>query len=140
MGMPFSKEIRGRTMARITRYRITRYLIELLLPLPTLLLLASVDDPFAVEAANCGKGAAMVAQAGLPNLTPTIPVIPAPQPTPQPGMLPAPAVRPPETRLECPKAAYIDCMPIVNGTQRPMCTKEYLEWARAHCPGVQVVY
>ena len=119
---------------------ITRYMIDLLLPLLTLLLLASVDNHFTAEAANCGNGPAMVAQVGRPDLTPTNPVNPPPQPTPLPGTVPAPAVQPPETRFECPKSAYIDCMPIVNGTLRPMCAKEYLEWARAHCPGVQVVY
>ena len=118
----------------------TRYLIELLLPLPTLLLLASVEDPFTAEAAKCGNASAMSAQVGHHDLTPTIPVIPAPQATPQQGTVSAPVVQPPEARFECPKTAYIDCMPIVKGTQRPMCTKEYLEWAKAHCPGVQVVH
>ena len=61
----------------------TRYLIELLLPLPTLLLLASVEDPFTAEAAKCGNASAMSAQVGHHDLTPTIPVIPAPQATPQ---------------------------------------------------------
>jgi hypothetical protein len=81
-----------------------------------------------------------VGPSGGPSLTPTIPVIPAPQPTPQQGAGPAPAVQPPEARFECPKTRYIDCMPVIQGTQRPMCTKEYLEWAKAHCPDLQVVH
>jgi hypothetical protein len=96
--------------------------------------------PSAANAEGRGVLLAQSLPAGGPSLTPTIPVIPSPQPTPRQGAGPAPAVQPPEVRYECPKTAYIDCMPMIHGTNQPMCTKEYLEWAKDYCPGVQVVH
>jgi hypothetical protein len=67
-------------------------------------------------------------------------VIPDPQPAPESQLGPAQAVQPPKTRFVCPKTRYIDCMPSIGEAKRPLCTKEYIEWAKAHCPDVQVVY
>ncbi len=39
----------------------------------------------------------------------------------------------------CPHTTYINCMPPVPKERRPMCTREYLEWMKEHCPGVRVV-
>jgi hypothetical protein len=52
-----------------------------------------------------------------------------------------PAVEAPDARrYACPAREYIDCMPPIGKSNRDLCTREYLEWAKSHCPGVKVVY
>ncbi|OPY93444.1 MAG: hypothetical protein A4E73_00115 [Syntrophaceae bacterium PtaU1.Bin231] len=46
----------------------------------------------------------------------------------------------PEPRKACPQTPYINCMPPVPEKNRSMCSREYLEWLKEHCPGVKVVY
>ncbi len=72
----------------------------------------------------------------------TAPVVSAQPPAPAPDSQPiTPAVEPPEGRkFECPKTRYINCMPPVQEIFKPMCTEEYLEWAKRHCTGFEVVY
>ena len=56
---------------------------------------------------------------------------------------PNPPVPPPDARpvaYECPRTKYINCMPPIQGEARALCSPEYLEWVRVHCPGVEVVY
>ena len=48
--------------------------------------------------------------------------------------------KPEVPKYECPKTPYINCMPPVQEIYKPMCTKEYLEWAKSHCTGFEVVY
>ena len=67
-----------------------------------------------------------------------VPSIPA-RPGPPPGAS-APTSPPSDTTFVCPKTPYIDCMPAIKGTARPLCSKDYIDWAKAHCPGVAVVY
>jgi hypothetical protein len=52
------------------------------------------------------------------------------QPVPSPG--PAAFV--------CPRTRALDCMPIVPEERRALCGKDYRDWARKHCPGLQIVY
>jgi hypothetical protein len=57
--------------------------------------------------------------------------------------LPTPDVSLPEPRpvvYECPRTKYINCMPPVQGEAKVFCSKKYLDWARRHCPDVNVVY
>jgi hypothetical protein len=112
--------------------------------LPLLLAVGCVVGSLAGAEAGSQGSTETIAQSGVsggPTLTPTIPVIPAPQPVPQRETKPAPAVQPPEApRRECPPTRYIDCMPPVGETKRPLCNEEYLDWAKTHCPHVQVVY
>ena len=72
----------------------------------------------------------------------TIPVVRERPPVPDPDSQPVrPAVQTPEVpKYECPKTRYINCMPPVQEIDRPMCTKEYLDWAKRHCTGFEVVY
>jgi hypothetical protein len=42
--------------------------------------------------------------------------------------------------FECPRTKHIDCMPPVQEGRRILCSPEYLEWVRSHCPDVEVVY
>jgi len=100
-----------------------------------LLALGLVMIPWAAWAASLGSDAL---QGVKPTLNPTIQVTPVPQVNPPVGT--APATQPPETKFECPKARYINCMPPIQGPMRPLCTKEYIDWANAHCPGVEVVH
>jgi hypothetical protein len=76
----------------------------------------------------------------IPRLPITIvsPQPPVPDPDSQPV---SPDDQTPEVpKYECPKTRYINCMPPVQEIDRPMCTKEYLEWAKSHCTGFKVVY
>ena len=41
---------------------------------------------------------------------------------------------------KCPQPGYLDCMPTVSGEDRSMCTPDYLQWIKEHCPDVNVVY
>ncbi len=54
-----------------------------------------------------------------------------------------PAVRLPDvpdlSPRECP-GRYINCMPPVPKEKREMCSREYLDWVKEHCPSVKVVY
>ncbi|MGO4870457.1 MAG: hypothetical protein ACLPGW_07565 [Roseiarcus sp.] len=52
----------------------------------------------------------------------------------QPAPTPAPAA------FACPKTQTLNCMPIVPEERRAFCSKQYLDWAAEHCPGLQVVY
>lgn len=57
--------------------------------------------------------------------------------------LPAPPVKPPgggPVAYECPRTKYINCMPPIRGEARALCAPAYLEWVKANCPGVEVVY
>jgi len=40
----------------------------------------------------------------------------------------------------CPGTKYINCMPPLSKQRQTMCSKDYIDWAKVHCPGVQVVY
>ncbi len=53
----------------------------------------------------------------------------------QPDFVPAK-----QPRKTCPQTRYIDCMPPVKEESRKMCSKEYLDWIKKHCPDVEVVY
>lgn len=102
------------------------------------LLLGSVGRPVDIVG-GAAPGAVRLAQAalgGAPTLTPTIPGLSAPHP--EAGR--TPAVQPPEGRFVCPERGTLNCMPVVPPPQRPQCTPAYLDWVKAHCPGVQVVY
>ncbi len=101
------------------------------------MLLASglVMIPDAAWAASLGGDAL---QGVKPTLEPTIRVAPVPQVSPSVGTAPVP--QPPATKFECPTSRYINCMPPVQGPTRPLCTKEYIDWAKAHCPGVEIVH
>ena len=72
----------------------------------------------------------------------TIPIVPTRSPVPEPDSQQAsPDDQKPEVqKYECPKRRYINCMPPVQEIYKPMCTKEYLEWAKSHCTGFEVVY
>lgn len=76
----------------------------------------------------------------IPGLT--IPIVPTRPPVPEPDSQPErPDDQTPEgPKYECPKTRYINCMPPVQEINKPMCTKEYLEWAKSHCTGFEVVY
>jgi hypothetical protein len=76
----------------------------------------------------------------IPGLT--ISVVPTRPPVPETDSQPAsPDDQTPEApKYECPKTRYINCMPPVQEIDKPMCTKEYLEWAKSHCTGFEVVY
>ena len=69
------------------------------------------------------------AQAATQNPTPALPDAKTPTPAP-----------PAEPKFECPKTQYVNCMPPIKDTQRPLCSKEYKEWVKTHCPGVEFVY
>ena len=45
-----------------------------------------------------------------------------------------------QSRKVCPRSRYIDCMPPVKEENRLMCSMEYLEWIKEHCPDVEAVY
>ncbi len=100
-----------------------------------LLAIGLVMIPDAVWAASLGSDAL---QGVKPTLDPTIPVTPVPQVSP--SVRTAPAPQPPETRFECPKIRSVNCMPPVQGPTRPLCTKEYIDWVKANCPGVEIVH
>jgi hypothetical protein len=51
-----------------------------------------------------------------------------------------PAVVPGKFPHECPKGAYLNCMPPVAPEIRPFCSRDYLDWAKGHCPHFEVVY
>jgi hypothetical protein len=52
-----------------------------------------------------------------------------------------PAVQPPnKDSYYCPGTKYINCMPPLTPMRQKMCSKDYIDWAKAHCPGVNVVY
>jgi hypothetical protein len=74
-----------------------------------------------------------------PALTPTLPAPQNPIPV-LPDAKPPVQATPVEPKFECPKTPYVDCMPPINGTQRPLCSKEYKERVKARCPGVEFVY
>ncbi len=53
----------------------------------------------------------------------------------------SPPMRPADQpAMSCPQTRYIDCMPPVSAARRAMCGKQYLEWLKVNCPGVEVVY
>ncbi len=58
----------------------------------------------------------------------------------QPEKQPPENGRPKQPRKICPRSRYIDCMPPVKEESRKMCSKEYLDWIKKHCPDVEVVY
>ena len=72
-------------------------------------------------------------------LTPPVPPPDAMPVTPNPGGT-SEGPRPPGAQFQCPKTRYVDCMPPVQNGRRESCTREYLEWMKAHCPNSQVVY
>lgn len=37
----------------------------------------------------------------------------------------------------CPTTEWVDCMPGPDSSVRPQCTTEFLNWAKANCPGFQ---
>jgi hypothetical protein len=52
-----------------------------------------------------------------------------------------PAVQPADKDgYYCPSTRYINCMPPLTRMRQTMCSKDYLNWAKGHCPGVKVVY
>ncbi|TRZ52398.1 hypothetical protein D4R99_02795 [bacterium] len=40
----------------------------------------------------------------------------------------------PAINYKCPTGSYVDCMPGPNKI-KPDCTSQYLQWAKANCPG-----
>lgn len=42
--------------------------------------------------------------------------------------------------LACPRTQTLDCMPIVPPERRAYCSREFLDWAAKHCPGLRVLY
>jgi hypothetical protein len=50
------------------------------------------------------------------------------------------AVEPGKFPHQCPKSAYLNCMPPVSAELRPFCHRDYIEWAKSHCPHFEVVY
>jgi hypothetical protein len=47
----------------------------------------------------------------------------------------------PESEFQCPWTPSIDCMPSTFPySHRLECTDDYLDWARAHCPGLEVTW
>jgi hypothetical protein len=52
-----------------------------------------------------------------------------------------PAVQPSnKDSYYCPGTRYINCMPPLSKQRQTMCSKDYIDWAKSHCPGVKVVY
>ncbi len=102
----------------------------LVLALPLFLLLASSAP--AGEDGDPPSGAAMAGRADILHvcLDKGAPVNPKDNDNQKPEV----------PKYECPKTRYINCMPPVQEIYKPMCTKEYLEWAKRHCTGFEVVY
>jgi len=73
-----------------------------------------------------------------PSLT-TSQVLPVDPPATPEREVAAPET-PKEPRRVCPDTRYLDCMPHVGESARPMCDPEYVKWIKEHCPGVTVVY
>lgn len=42
-----------------------------------------------------------------------------------------------QTSYTCPATEWVDCMPSTDSRPRPQCSREFLDWARANCPGFQ---
>jgi hypothetical protein len=71
---------------------------------------------------------------------PKAPMPPEPQPGPKPEPI-LPGVEPPEAQhYTCPPTRYINCMPPLKEPARKWCNPEYLQWAKSHCAGIEVVY
>jgi hypothetical protein len=125
-----------------------RIFMYLVLALPLCLLLisrapASDDGDTLLGAAMDGwpYSTMKVSEADpIPRLT--IPIVPPRPSVPDPDSQPvSPDDQTPGVpKYECPKTRYINCMPPVQEIDKPMCTKEYLEWAKSHCTGFEVVY
>ncbi|MFA6250011.1 MAG: hypothetical protein WC686_00715 [Candidatus Shapirobacteria bacterium] len=45
-----------------------------------------------------------------------------------------------EPTFSCPKTKYHNCMPIVADHLKKFCTKEYLDWVKINCPGVEILH
>lgn len=48
----------------------------------------------------------------------------------------SPTLSPSPVIFTCPTSSWVDCMPGPD-KPNPQCAKEYLEWARANCPGFE---
>ncbi|HUC62674.1 MAG TPA: hypothetical protein VMF53_12040 [Alphaproteobacteria bacterium] len=49
------------------------------------------------------------------------------------------AAEPAKVPHECPKGAYLNCMPPVGPEIEAFCSRAYIDWAKAHCPHFEVV-
>ncbi len=126
--------MRGCWMSQARQPRHLQKALCLTLALGVSLLVIAGSCPGA-HAASLGSDAL---QGGTPTLKPTIPVIPTPQ-VQEPK--PPPVVQSPESARTCPPTRILDCMPKVNERASPLCNdQKYLDWAKASCPGFQVVY
>ncbi len=48
---------------------------------------------------------------------------------------------PPKTEhYVCPPTRTLDCMPIVPVERQAYCTADYLDWAKKHCPGLEITH
>lgn len=54
-----------------------------------------------------------------------------PLPTISPVTTPVPTLS--KQTYSCPKTAWVDCLP-GPGPTKPLCQKEFLNWAKANCP------
>jgi hypothetical protein len=44
------------------------------------------------------------------------------------------------TSYSCPVQKAIDCMPVVEPTNKKYCEKDFIDWAKIHCPGFKVAF
>ncbi|MFB3883824.1 MAG: hypothetical protein ACE144_01275 [Thermodesulfobacteriota bacterium] len=106
------------------------------------LLILLISAPSVSPALESSERLPQMAAEGQKQPGSTIPIVPTRPLVLDPDGQPiSPTVEPPDpTKYECPKTRYINCMPPVQEIFKPMCTEDYLEWAKRHCTGFEVVY